>query len=416
MKLCRQITFLLVITLALVLPLAVVHAEEGGDVNLTFQKAASGEGTWAGTVDGDVQGNLETVLLNIDNSNPVWDVEFDWIIDAGDRSFTTRMTGTLNSETGAVEMDGEVIEGWMLGARVHEEGQMVDPETSTFEGFIELHADDMAPETLPVTGGGISGHTLGSHWRCSVCWVRACSGVSSVLTGSLMSVQLWRRPGLGLLLTLWIMLSTALPTDAAGAGQMKPDAAQLDDVPVSLSIPHIDLETLIVPVGWHEENGRRVWDVPADAAGWHLGSGHVGERSNLVISGHNNTGGSVFQNFGEFGGWRHSIYWHASRRQAVHRHQQGHPPCACTAIGRAAIGKCPLDRRLSRRTHYIDHLLSRMQQHPSPGTGRQAGWRFHPVSHLAAWSVRRVRTFRGRRHHTVENERSLFVTRSIQLS
>lgn len=161
MKLSRQVTFLLLITLALALPQRAVHAQQGGDVNLTFQKAATGEGTWAGTVGGDVQGNLETVLLTIDNSNPVWDVEFDWIIEAGDRSFTARMTGTLNSETGAVEMDGKVIEGWMLGARVHEAGQMVDPETSAFEGVIELYADDMAPATLPVTGGGVNILPLG---------------------------------------------------------------------------------------------------------------------------------------------------------------------------------------------------------------------------------------------------------------
>jgi hypothetical protein len=165
MKRRKTLTFLCLITFACLLPMAGVFAQGSGDVNFTFQKAASGEGTWAGTVDGDVQGNLETVLLNIDNSNPVWDVEFDWIIDAGDRSFTARMTGTLNSETGAVEMDGEVIEGWMLGARVHEEGQMIDPETSAFEGFIELHADDMAPVTLPVTGGGINGHAV---WIVSV--------------------------------------------------------------------------------------------------------------------------------------------------------------------------------------------------------------------------------------------------------
>ena len=161
MKRRKTLTFFFLITLACLLPLAGVRAQGDGDVNLTFQKAASGEGTWAGTVDGDVQGNLETVLLTVDNSNPVWDVEFDWIIDAGDRSFTARMAGTLNSETGAVEMDGEVINGWMLGARVHEKGQMVDAETSAFEGVIQLYADDMAPETLPVTGGGISVHTFG---------------------------------------------------------------------------------------------------------------------------------------------------------------------------------------------------------------------------------------------------------------
>lgn len=156
MNLSHVFTLLLLIAVAVAVPQAVAHAQEGGDVNLTFEKAASGEGTWAGAVDGDVQGDLKTVLLTIDNSTPVWDVEFDWIIDAGEQSFTARLAGTLNSETGAVEMDGEVVEGWMIGAKVHEKGQMVDLETSAFEGTIQLSAVDMAPETLPVTGGGVN--------------------------------------------------------------------------------------------------------------------------------------------------------------------------------------------------------------------------------------------------------------------
>jgi hypothetical protein len=65
------------------------------------------------------------------------------------------MSGTLNTETGAVAMQGEVIEGWMLGAPVQEEGQMVDAETSTFEGTIRIMTP--APQTLPVTGGASTG-------------------------------------------------------------------------------------------------------------------------------------------------------------------------------------------------------------------------------------------------------------------
>lgn len=161
-KLSRLFTFLLLMAMAVVIPQAVAQAQDAADVNITFQKAASGEGRWTGTVDGDVQGALETVALSVDNSNPVWDVEFDWIIDAGEQSFTARLTGTLDSETGAVVMDGEVVEGWMKGARVHEEGQMVDPDTLAFEGVIQLFAEEMAPETLPVTGGAVDGQAMGA--------------------------------------------------------------------------------------------------------------------------------------------------------------------------------------------------------------------------------------------------------------
>jgi tetratricopeptide (TPR) repeat protein len=67
-------------------------------------------------------------------------VEFDWIIDADDDAydFTARLSGILNTRTGSVVMNGAVVEGWLLGARVHEEGQLVDPATLGFEGSIRL--------------------------------------------------------------------------------------------------------------------------------------------------------------------------------------------------------------------------------------------------------------------------------------
>ena len=173
MKLSRLFVFLLLMAVAVAIPQAVAHAQDAADVNITFQKASSGEGRWAGTVDGDVQGALETVALNIDNSNPVWAVEFDWIIDAGEQSFTARMTGTLDSTTGAVVMDGEVVDGWMKGARAHEEGQMVDPDTLAFEGVIQLFAEEMAPETLPVTGGAFSGQSVGTILSLIVLFIAA---------------------------------------------------------------------------------------------------------------------------------------------------------------------------------------------------------------------------------------------------
>jgi hypothetical protein len=65
-------------------------------------------------------------------------VTFDWIIDAGERSFVADLRGTLNTNTGRVVMNGTVVEGWLLGARVHEQGQLVDPETLRFVGQIRV--------------------------------------------------------------------------------------------------------------------------------------------------------------------------------------------------------------------------------------------------------------------------------------
>jgi len=112
-------------------------------VIITFDKAMDEDGIWEGTVSGDVDGELRTVL-NVDNireTGMILHVEFDWIITADDpsKSFTARLNGILNNNTGKVVMNGTVIEGWLTGARVHEEGQLIDPETGRFEGTIQIN-------------------------------------------------------------------------------------------------------------------------------------------------------------------------------------------------------------------------------------------------------------------------------------
>jgi len=99
--------------------------------------------TWKGSVTGDVTGELETRLLSLRVSGPIWHVEFDWIISsAPGTSFTARLTGILNTKTGKVIMNGTVIEGYLEGAQVHEEGLLTDATASKFEGTIRV-----APQT-----------------------------------------------------------------------------------------------------------------------------------------------------------------------------------------------------------------------------------------------------------------------------
>lgn len=109
-------------------------------VNLTFDKSAVADGVWIGTVAGDVTGRLVTILVAADQSQPVWDVDFYWIVVADDpeQSFVARLQGTLNSETGEVAMRGAVDEGFSRGASVTEAGQLQDQATMRFTGTIEL--------------------------------------------------------------------------------------------------------------------------------------------------------------------------------------------------------------------------------------------------------------------------------------
>lgn len=134
----RKITLIALVLGALAAVAVPAGSAANAPVRLEFDKTATGPGVWQGTVSGDVEGSLETRLLDITVSGPVWHVTFDWIVDSGASSFTARLNGTLNTKTGAVVMDGNVISGYLLGAQVHEEGQLVDPATLEFAGSIRV--------------------------------------------------------------------------------------------------------------------------------------------------------------------------------------------------------------------------------------------------------------------------------------
>jgi hypothetical protein len=116
-------------------PVAVTAASD--PLMISFDKSASGPGTWSGSVSGDVDGDLTTTLRSVTESGVIWQVTFDWVVD-GDVSFTARLSGTLNTLTGHVVMNGRVVEGDYLGAVVHEEGQLVDAATLRFQGLIRI--------------------------------------------------------------------------------------------------------------------------------------------------------------------------------------------------------------------------------------------------------------------------------------
>jgi hypothetical protein len=119
-----------------------VPARASSPVNLTFEKAAVAEGAWEGAVSGDISGDLTTFLTACNGpkpcTGPIWHVEFDWVIDAGSESFTAHLSGVLNNVTGSVVMNGTVVDGFLEGAQVHEEGQLVNAATFGFEGTIRI--------------------------------------------------------------------------------------------------------------------------------------------------------------------------------------------------------------------------------------------------------------------------------------
>lgn len=126
---------------------AASQADTEKQINLTFEKSASVTEpfVWEGSVDGDVAGPLRTELQLEDfrETGRIWHVRFLWIIDdGGSDSFVADLTGILNLNTGRVVMNGRVVSAAdpaLVGAQVHEEGQLVDPATSTFQGTITVN-------------------------------------------------------------------------------------------------------------------------------------------------------------------------------------------------------------------------------------------------------------------------------------
>ncbi|MCX6045217.1 MAG: sortase [Chloroflexi bacterium] len=84
--------------------------------------------------------------------------------------------------------------------------------------------------------------------------------------------------------------------------------------PDRLQIPSIKVDTPVVELGWitsQSDNGRILseWDVADNAAGWHKNSSLIGERGNMVMSGHNNINGAVFRALDQLKRGDQAIVW-----------------------------------------------------------------------------------------------------------
>jgi len=90
---------------------------------------------------------------------------------------------------------------------------------------------------------------------------------------------------------------TAVPSTPAPSPT--PTATPIPQPPTRIVAPAIKLDAPVVAMGWKmvEYNGEQVaeWDVPKDAAGWHIDSAMAGQVGNTVLSGHHNIEGKVFR-------------------------------------------------------------------------------------------------------------------------
>jgi len=71
------------------------------------------------------------------------------------------------------------------------------------------------------------------------------------------------------------------------------------EVPVRLVVPDLNIDAKVVEMGWEVVNTaagpQSDWVIPKNAAGHHINSATMDQPGNLVLSGHNNIDGKVFE-------------------------------------------------------------------------------------------------------------------------
>ena len=111
------------------------HAD-ASPLTWTFDKCATSSSTWEGTATGlGTTVDLRTELTGLRETAHIWHVTLDW--EVGDL-YLARLAGTVNVKTGAVVMNGPVVEGDYAGSQVHEEGQLYDGTRGCFAGTITV--------------------------------------------------------------------------------------------------------------------------------------------------------------------------------------------------------------------------------------------------------------------------------------
>ncbi len=108
---------------------------------LTFESVFAGVSpdgesiVWEGRADGVVPGRVTLELTQVEPpseaANPVWFVRARWTLATSDaRSFVADLNGVVDWRAGLIRLAGPISSGWMSGARVEQEGRVVDGDIS----------------------------------------------------------------------------------------------------------------------------------------------------------------------------------------------------------------------------------------------------------------------------------------------
>jgi hypothetical protein len=99
------------------------------NVEVTFTKWITTFPTLAGVTGGDVPGAFAGTVLSFIDNGTVAEVKARYEVlgtDAG-HSFVALVEGTQNNQTQQAVLNGTVVEGWLVGARVHATFDVINP-------------------------------------------------------------------------------------------------------------------------------------------------------------------------------------------------------------------------------------------------------------------------------------------------
>jgi hypothetical protein len=135
------------------LAVAQTQASGGAPIEVTFTKWSTGAGigtgipTHTGVAGGDVPGTFAGTVITRDpfDNGIIVQLEADYRVIGADpaHSFLARIEGKQNNETQEAVFNGTIIEGWLLGARVHVSYDRIAPcpafgQAVCFTGIIRV--------------------------------------------------------------------------------------------------------------------------------------------------------------------------------------------------------------------------------------------------------------------------------------
>ncbi|HUP14781.1 MAG TPA: hypothetical protein VM848_01820 [Acidimicrobiia bacterium] len=103
---------------------------------IPFEKHAVGPGHYVGTAGDD--GTIEMFVYDSSVTGDVQHFTATVLLSVPEGSLTAILDGRFSFNTGRVVLNGSVVEGWLKGARVHEESQLVGLDPLTFVGTVQL--------------------------------------------------------------------------------------------------------------------------------------------------------------------------------------------------------------------------------------------------------------------------------------